>query len=245
MQLPDVILSLGGAEALNRAQIIARQNNIVWDAGICYVFQAVARDSDRAPKIGGNRDDENTVILKWLRKYVAGKEGRSSLRVSNPPGTVADPIIEEIIGTRLPRLSRNELNMITHAHRLSMSAENILGLILEEYLSVNLTSYGWHCAWGETVKSVDFVHESGRLLQIKNRSNSENSSSSAVRSGTEIQKWYRIKADRVEYMWDELNQICGTTALSEVNFIAFVRQVIGSNPRCLAVETNNPMGLNS
>ena len=37
----------------------------------------------------------------------------------------------------------------------------------ERPLINNLKAYGWHCAWGETVKSVDFVHEDGRLLQIK------------------------------------------------------------------------------
>jgi len=121
-----------------------------------------------------------------------------------------------------------------------MSAENILGLILEEYLSEKLQGDGWHCAWGETVKSVDFVHEDGRLLQIKNRSNSENSSSSTVRVGTEIEKWFRIKADRIEYMWEKLNDICGTTELSEESFVIFVQKTISDNPKCLAIEPDNP-----
>ncbi|MBQ0719855.1 MAG: SinI family restriction endonuclease [Gammaproteobacteria bacterium] len=153
---------------------------------------------------------------------------------------MADPIIEGIIGARIKKLSCDDLNKITYAHRLGMSAENILGLILEEYLSENLRGFGWHCAWGETVKSVDFVHESGRLLQIKNRSNSENSSSSAVRNGTEIEKWFRIKAGRIEYMWESLNEICGTATLSEESFVWFVRETISFNPGCLAVEPNNP-----
>jgi hypothetical protein len=42
-----------------------------------------------------------------------------------------------------------------------MSAENILGLILEEYLANNFKDEGWHCAWGDTVNSVDFVNENG------------------------------------------------------------------------------------
>lgn len=96
------------------------------------------------------------------------------------------------------------------------------------------------CAWGETVKSVDFVHEDGRLLQIKNRSNSENSSSITVRHGTEIEKWFRIKADRVEYMWNELNAICKTNHLSEESFVQFARDTIKSNPACLAIESQNP-----
>jgi len=61
-------------------------------------------------------------------------------------------------------------------------------------LADNLIAYGWHCAWGETIRSVDFCSEDGQLLQIKNRSNSENSSSSRVREGTNIIKWFRVNA---------------------------------------------------
>jgi hypothetical protein len=78
------------------------------------------------------------------------------------------------------------------------------------------------------------------LLQIKNRSNSENSSSSTVRVGTEIEKWFRIKADRIEYMWEKLNDICGTTELSEESFVIFVQKTISDNPKCLAIEPDNP-----
>ena len=121
-----------------------------------------------------------------------------------------------------------------------MSAENVLGLLLEEYLSINLQGFGWHCAWGATVKSVDFVNEEGVLLEIKNRSNTENAPSSGVRAGTEIKKWYRIKSNRVVYMWPELNEICGTEHLSEEDFVSFVESTIKNNPNCLAVEENNP-----
>jgi hypothetical protein len=55
-------------------------------------------------------------------------------------GTVADPVIEKIIGARLNNLTDEELRKISFAHRLGMSAENILGLLLEEYLSINLNT---------------------------------------------------------------------------------------------------------
>jgi len=241
LKLKKAIQNLGPDQSVVRAARISQETGISWGDGASFVFQAIANDTERVPgNIGGKSDDENSAIKKWLLKYQGGRNGRASNRISNLPGTVADPIIEEIIGARIEDLDSNELNKITYAHRLGMSAENILGLILEEYLSENLQEFGWHCAWGETVKSVDFVHEDGRLLQIKNRSNSENSSSSVVRHGTEIEKWFRIKADRIEYMWESLNQICGTTNLSEESFVLFVRETISSNPDCLAVEPNNP-----
>jgi len=228
-------------EAASVARERAEACGIEWGNGICYVFSAILTDSQRIPgNIGTKNDSEKTAIEKWVVKYANGIKGKTTVRISNHPGTVADPIIDKIIGSRLSNLTKYDLEKIKFAHRLSMSAENILGLILEEFLSVNLEKAGWHCAWGETVKSVDFVHEDGRLLQIKNRSNSENSSSSAVRAGTLIQKWFRIKADRIEYMWGNLNKICGLNDLSENAFEDFVVNCITQNPLCVAVEKGNP-----
>ncbi len=241
MKLTEAIQILGERKATAIAHKLSIEMSIDWESGACFVFKAITNDPNRTPgNIGGVNNNEDMVIKKWLQKYQAGKEACASKRVSNPPGTIADPIIEEIIGSRLANLTNEDLNKVTFAHRLGMSAENILGLMLEEYLAINLQKHGWHCAWGETVKSVDFVNEDGSLLQIKNRSNSENSSSSAVRDGTNIEKWYRIKADRVEYMWAALNRICGTTHLSEEGFVSFVKSTIKKNPNCLAVEENNP-----
>ncbi len=235
------IETLGANSAIEIAKQVAVTSGVDWEGGAKHVFSVIVDDLERVPgNIGGKNDTEHDVIEKWLLKYQGGFDGRASKRISNPPGTVADPIIERIISARLDSLTDNDLSKITFAHRLGMSAENILGLILEEYLAENLKAKGWHCAWGETVKSVDFVNIDGSLLQIKNRSNSENSSSSAVRDGTEIKKWYRIKADRIEYMWPQLNEICGTINLSEERFVSFVRKTITLNPGCMAVEADNP-----
>lgn len=241
MKLKTAIKNIGKLEATKFAKLVAREEGINWESGIGFVFSAILSDPERAPgDFGGKKDNEKTLIKKWVLKYKNGIAGKASTRTSNLPGTIADPIIEEIINTRLPALTKKDLNKITYAHRLGMSTENILGSILEEYLSNKLINFGWHCAWGETVKSVDFVHEDGRLLQIKNRSNSENSSSSAIRTGTQIEKWFRVKAQNNEYMWEVLNKICGTTELNENDFVAFARKTIQSNPGCLAVEPQNP-----
>lgn len=239
MKLLEAIHSLGVEESLRCAETFSAELNLDWDTNVKFIFSIIVNDDARVPgNISGNTAQQ--TIKKWLVKFKGGYDNRASKRVSNPPGTVADPIIEKIIGAKLDHLSDEDLVKITYAHRLGMSAENILGLLLEEYLATRLREYGWHCAWGETVKSVDFVDALGNLLQIKNRSNSENSSSSTVRSGSKINKWYRIKADRVEYMWAELNRICNTQHLSENDFVAFAVNSISLNPSSLAVETNNP-----
>lgn len=240
MRLKNALADLGVDRSIILARRIARDLNIKWEDGVGTVFNAIVKDPARVPgNIGGINDSENDAIKKWLKKYQGGKDGRASQRTSNVSGTVPDPIIDEIISAKIVRLTEIDLGKIRDAHRLSMSAENILGLILEEYLAIHLEPHGWHCAWGETIKSVDFVHKDGRLLQIKNRSNSENSSSSAVRDGTEITKWFRIKANRIEYMWESLNTFCGTDTLSEESFIAFVQATLKANPACLAIEQSN------
>jgi hypothetical protein len=211
-----------------------------WDISIHSVFSCVASNPELAPEnIGTNKDNAESAVKRWVSKYFSGYENRASQRISSLPGTVPDSIIDTIIGGRLPHLSKQRIEHIKYAHRLSMSAENVLGLLLEEYLAERLAACSWHCAWGETVKSVDFVNEDGRLLQIKNRSNSENSSSSRVRNGTNIEKWHRINHKTGAYNWGGLNQICTIELLSEKDFVTFVSKTLRTNPKCLAVEPEN------
>ena len=81
-----------------------------------------------------------------------------------------------------------------------------------------------------TVKSVDFIKGAGlnepRLLQIKNRSNSENSSSSAIRQGTSIEKWYRTNSTNGKTRWEFLPDNCDsdeTERCTEEGFYQFVK----------------------
>jgi len=241
LKLQQVLDEISPKQALEQALLAAEQHGVIWDESINTVFAVISRDTSLAPtNVRNSKDGKISAIEKWVLKYHRGFCGRASQRVSNPPGTLADPIIERIVGARLTHLDDDDLNKISYAHRLGMSAENILGLFLEEYLANNLSKSSWHCAWGETVRSVDFVKENGELLQIKNRSNSENSSSARVREGIEIKKWYRIEASRVEYKWDLLNDMCGIGTLSEENFVAFVHTILKNNPKALAVEAGNP-----
>lgn len=176
----------------------------------------------------------------WLKKYSESYENRISRRISQPLGTVADPIVSIIINARLTGLTTEHLEQINYAHRLSMSAENIQGLLLEEFLAEQLADYGWHCCWGESIRHVDFCHVDGSLLQVKNRNNSENGSSARVRINQPIEKWYRVNARTGSYRWSYFNDKYGTDRFSEVNFIAFVQQILLGNPNALAVESNNP-----
>ena len=90
-----------------------------------------------------------------------------------------------------------------------MAAENIVGDLLERYLAKILEPKGWVWCAGSIVIAVDFIMRGDatkwNLLQIKNRDNSENSSSKKVRDGTEIQHWFRTFAKTGETNWSHLD----------------------------------------
>ena len=133
-------------------------------------------------------------------------------------------------------------------HNLFMSAENIQGNLLEEYIASVVRKYGWLWCNGNVLRAVDFCTIDGSaLLQIKNKSNTENSSSSAIRTGTTIQKWYRLgtksrKGVRLpDYKWDNLNSIINTHVFGHTNdcnmtedsYNAFLKNVATHNPRII------------
>lgn len=204
----------------------------------CTILIACYRNPELSPSLQGKTPER--LAKTWLKKYNNSYEKRISKRISKPPGTVADPIVEKIINARLTGLKTEHLEQIKYAHRLSMSAENIQGLLLEEFLADQLADYGWYCCWGDSIRHVDFCNVDGSLLQIKNRSNSENSSSSRVRINQPIEKWYRVDARTGSYQWSYFNDKYDTERFSEKNFVTFVQKVLLNNPNALAVEEYNP-----
>jgi hypothetical protein len=179
------------------------------------------------------KDPSPIEAEKFLHKFIKGYLNRPSVRISNPVGTIPDPMIDVIISAKLPNA---HLDMIRFGHRISMSAENILGSILEEYIHTKVISYNWSCCWGNSIKAVDLCSSNGDLYQIKNRSNSENSSSSAIRSGTNIIKWFRIDAKTGKTNWDDLCSVIGKPHLfSEVEFADFCKLLINRNPNALYI----------
>lgn len=188
-------------------------------------------------------EDVYDFIKKWANKFINGYKNRPSKRKSNPISTIHDTILDEIISARI-KSTNDDIEKIKFGHRLSMSAENIAGSFLEEYISELLVSKGWHCCWGETMKSVDFCNIDGQLLQIKNSDNSENSSSKTVRDGTPIKHWFRRFSRTGKTNWDSLNELVGISnyeeKLSEDGFKKFVRNSVKNNPDSIFVEEDSP-----
>ena len=234
--IPNIDPSL----VLSQAETIVRANSTMhWDTAVQTVLSVCCRFPKLCPTFRQPNLFSDVHIIKWLENYFNGYNKRPSKRSSKKIGTIPDQIIDTIISVRLPSLDDSKISAIKSAHRLSMAAENILGLLLEEYLAEKLLPYGWYCCWGETMKSVDFCTQNSDLLQVKNRSNSENSSSNKVRQGTPIIKWHRINASNGTCYWDVLNERVGCTELSESDFSSFVRKTITDNPDAVYIEDGN------
>lgn len=188
-------------------------------------------------------EDVTDFMKKWTNKFINGYLNRPSQRTSNPIGTKHDPILDEIISSRINHTS-DDLENIKYGHRLSMSAENIAGAFLEEYIAEVLISQGWHCCWGETMKSIDFCNVNDQLLQVKNSDNSENSSSKTVRDGTTIKHWFRRFSKTGTTNWKALNELVGiedeNDQLDEESFRAFVRDAVINNPGTIFLEEESP-----
>lgn len=133
---------------------------------------------------------------EYIRGQALNFASARSPRAPEPPATIPDPMVSVILKDYFQVPAAN-LERAKREHQLSMGAENLVGDLLERYLASIMEPRGWIWCSGSTVKAVDFIKPPAtaggtwKLLQIKNRNNSENSSSAAIRNGTEIEKWFR------------------------------------------------------
>lgn len=215
-----------------------------------YLFEVAIMDFSNFPgKTGLNDSSSFTDYLdRWVKDYEDGITKLPSLRTANPKSTCDDPSIKQLV-MATQNISEDEVNTQSEHHNLFMSAENIQGALLEEYISSKVRPYGWIWCAGESIHAVDFCTTNGSyLLQVKNKNNTENSSSSAIRYGTTIEKWYRLKSKKTGttfepvYLWDSLNVIINANNItgfptpcnmSEEDYQSFLRDVATNNPNII------------
>lgn len=124
-------------------------------------------------------------------------------------------------------------DLIIEIHKKAMASENIVGDILERYIASVLEPHNWVWASGSVLRAIDFIYQDPNgnwtLLQVKNRDNSENSSSSAIRNGTPIKKWFRSFSRKKSTNWPAFPVPQFAHLLSEDAFrkflIAYVSQM--------------------
>lgn len=181
-----------------------------------------------------NKPDVNTEEgLKILAQTYFFAYRRSDFPAQ--PSTVPDEMVSFIM-EKAYGYSSEKCQEIKIEHQHSMCAENCVGNLLERYLHEQLKDHGWSWCCGDFVRAIDFIFRQDNggwiLLQIKNRDNSENSSSSAIRDGTTIQKWFRsfskdTKKGRDSWTrWDKLPEEMKNYDLSEDGFKNFVASYI-------------------
>lgn len=193
------------------------------------ILEFLADNPEMAPKPrNSDIDFESEKYLSWLKKkFIKGREIKSV----STPSTFSDPVVSDIMSLYFG-VTEEQITEAILWHRQAMAAENILGTLLETYIAEVLESEGWVWCSGSTVKSVDFIRPTQNSwvgIQIKNRDNSENSSSASVRDGTTIEKWHRLSSKTGETHWERLNEyiapdFCG---LSESEFRKFALNYIG------------------
>lgn len=199
---------------------VAAEIGRTWDMRLERVLRFCENHPEFLPGYSPTRPLSDKYMRQYVTRYYNARERQ--VKVSNM-ATKPDPVVNEVLRAFYQKRP-GELAAIESAHRMSMAAENLVGELLERYLATLLEEKGWVWACGNTMRAVDFLKDAAgntQLLQVKNRDNSENSSSSAIRSGTKIQKWYRVKSKTGQTCWDRLpdNQI---SVLTEQGFYDFV-----------------------
>lgn len=231
-------------EILRQGFISLTDNNIALN-DLKLIFDVGLSDLSLFPNI--NLNDTATYmdyLKKWIKGYTDSSLNLPSNRKASPKGSCSDPAIQIIVQIAMNADEEFASRMSAH-HNLFMSAENIQGNLIEEYISLFSRPYGWIWCNGNVLRAIDFCSsDGGVLLQIKNKSNTENSSSSAIRTGTAIKKWYRLGTKTVgdqkfpAYKWDSLNNIINahvTTGIvadcnmNEESYQEFLRKITSKN----------------
>ena len=179
-----------------------------------YIFNIALNNPDRFPAIFiTTQKTPQNYIDRWVKGYYDALKNPPSKRIANPKSSCTDPAIAVIVKAS-QGMSANEAILGERSHNLFMSAENIQGNLLEEYIAFKTRPYGMLWCNGNVLRAIDFCNTNGSFfLQIKNKSNTENSSSSSIREGTDIKKWYRLGTRTKngikypDYKWETLNSL--------------------------------------
>ena len=179
---------------------------------------------------------------KWVAKYVQGWKTLPSQRQAKPKQAATDESLIQMVAAHAG--SEEKAREWAKYHNLFMSAENIGGNLLEEYVAKRILPLGWIWCRGEVLTSVDFCNKDcTQFIQVKNKSNTENSSSKGFREGRKAPMWYRMEATRkrgrIVTRWPELVKLIksgtgsetpvGDDLLSEEGYLEFIRTVSHSN----------------
>lgn len=183
-------------------------------------------------------DGIRKYLFRWIQKYIDGHNQAPLESEIYSTGEIDEALLQHLV-VYFSREHENGEKLAFEAyenHFLLMGLENLNGNVLEQYLKNVLEPLGWIWCAGEVYRAVDFCYIIGDkpdiLLQVKNKYNSENSSSSAIRNSTPITKWNRLNKprsnDRTKPLenWTKLQKIVDcddvNDELSESSYLRYI-----------------------
>ena len=177
-------------------------------------------------------DEKHFLSLK--KSFVNARQSKINI---NEPKTITDDALWEYIKLQ-KSLSQDQVDEFARYHKIAMSIETKLGNLLESFIYKYIKNFDWIWCSGNIVQDIDFIKKETKEdnsvdwipLQVKNSDNSENSSSSRVRVGTNIIKWYR-RLSRIENKdnWQELINLVDESdkdlknQLTEKNYLKYLK----------------------
>ena len=213
------------------------------------MFDTAVLAPERFTKRADAKRDITEYLTKWVANFINSLNNPPSKTVAKAKQAPTDPALRKMIQAMFG-YDDEAADGAEELHDLFMAAENIQGGLLEEYIFSKAKAYGWVWCAGNSLRAIDFLKYEGRqvyLVQIKNKYNTENSSSSAIREGTTVEKWFRIGRKvrkgvvTPDFRWDELNVKMGMpedNEFSERDYQAFLVRCITENPGLLKGKSN-------
>lgn len=211
-------------------------------------FEDCAKNSNHSTDIIVDFITENPDFLGWRGKDIpdlSTKQGRDIVKekirptftvfnMPSLPGTIPDLALAKILSKHynVPDIDRT-----IREHQFAMGAENFIGYILEMYIFSEAHQHGWCLCPNAIIRSVDFVKKdkggNWKMLQVKNRDNSENSSSKKVRDGTDISHWFRTFSKKEGSNWNNFPDDILKSVLNEASFFEFIENYCANHPKYL------------
>lgn len=174
----------------------------------------------------------NTTVFsdEYLAKYASRFSASRALQAPSEPATIPDEMVKFVL-EKYWDFHPDQAIIASDYHNKAMGAENIIGNLLERYIAEALEPLGWVWCSGSVTKSIDFIckrtDDQWIALQIKNRDNSENSSSKKVREGTDVIHWFRTFSRRMGDNWAAFPE-ASKHNLSENGFRSFVASYLAA-----------------
>jgi len=190
------------------------------------ILNFLKQNPDRVPNNLNISLEED--IFKLYKKY---QNSLLTIMTLSKPNTIPDIAVSVVLQSYL-ELSKEKVEYIKETHQYSMAAENMVGFLLEKYIASILEDHNWIWCSGSVVKAIDFiklnVDNTWEAFQVKNRDNTENSSSSQIRNGTDIKKWFRTFSRpstkrKNNTNWENFPEEEFRNLLSEEGFLSFIR----------------------